>query len=119
MAKAKYVFLNEEIVPWDEAKVHVATVAFKFGTAVFEGLRGYWNENEKKMYLLLLDAHMRRLAFSQRFMRFEEPLDTDYVGEKILELVRANGGRLDLVTSTTAGTEFRIALPSAAAEVAA
>ncbi len=91
MAKAKYVFLNDKIVPWDEAKVHVGTVAFKFGTAVFEGLRGYWNENEKKMYLLLLDAHMRRLAFSQRFMRFEEPMDTAYVGEKILELVRANG----------------------------
>ena len=90
MAKAKYVFLNDEIVPWDEAKVHVATVAFKFGTGVFEGLRGYWNEEENQMYVLLLDAHMRRLAYSQRFMRFEGPMDTAYVAEKILELLRAN-----------------------------
>lgn len=90
MAKAKYVFLNDEIVPWDQAKVHVATVAFKFGTAVFEGLRAYWNDAEQQLYLLLLDAHMRRLAFSQRFMRFEGPVDSDYVAERTLELLRAN-----------------------------
>ena len=90
MAKAKYVFLNGEIVPWDEAKVHVATVAFKFGTAVFEGLRAYWNDSEEQLYLLLLDAHMRRLDYSQRFMRFDDPMDSAYVGEKILELLRAN-----------------------------
>jgi branched-chain amino acid aminotransferase len=90
VAKAKYVFLNDKIVPWDEAKVHVATVAFKFGTAVFEGLRAYWNEKEEQLYLLLLDAHMRRLAFSQRFMRFDDPIDPEYVGEKVLKLLRAN-----------------------------
>ncbi len=90
MAKAKYVFLNDEIVPWDEAKVHVATVAFKFGTAVFEGLRAYWNDAEEQLYLLLLEAHMRRLDYSQRFMRFDGPVDSAYVGEKILDLLRAN-----------------------------
>lgn len=90
MANAKYVFLNDRIVPWDEGKVHVSTVAFKFGTAVFEGLRGYWNAEQNQMYVLHLDAHMKRLEFSQRFMRFDEPLDTGYVGEKILELLRAN-----------------------------
>ncbi len=90
MTKMKYVFLNGEIVPWDEAKVHVATVAFKFGTAVFEGLRAYWNDSEEQLYLLLLDAHMRRLDYSQRFMRFDDPMDSAYVGEKILELLRAN-----------------------------
>ena len=90
MANAKFVFLNDQIVPWDEAKVHVATVAFKFGTAVFEGLRGYWNEDEGQMYLFQLDAHMRRLEFSQRFMRFEGALDSAYVSEKTIELLRAN-----------------------------
>lgn len=90
MTKAKYVFLNDEIVPWDQAKVHVATVAFKFGTAVFEGLRAYWNDAEEQLYLLLLDPHMRRLAYSQRFMRFENPIDPDYVREKTLDLLRAN-----------------------------
>lgn len=90
MANAKYVFLNGEIIPWEEAKVHVATVAFKFGTAVFEGLRAYWNEEQEQLYLLLLEAHMRRLAYSQRFMRFDGAIDPKHVAEKTLELLRAN-----------------------------
>ena len=101
MAKSKYVFLNGEIVPWDEAKVHVGTVAFKFGTAVFEGLRAYWNEAEEQLYLLLLDAHMRRLAYSQRFMRFEGAIDPEYVGEKTLDLLRANEYREGVHILTT------------------
>jgi branched-chain amino acid aminotransferase len=69
--KPKYIFLNDEIVPWEDAKVHVSTAAFKFGTAVFEGLRGYWNEQHQQMYLFQMEAHMQRLQFSQKFMRFE------------------------------------------------
>ncbi|MCP5149655.1 MAG: branched-chain amino acid transaminase [Ectothiorhodospiraceae bacterium] len=90
MARAKYVFLNGELVPFDEAKVHVSSAAFKFGTAVFEGLRGYWNEKEEQMYLFRLDDHLARLEFSQRFMRFEEILDPAWIGEKTIELIRAN-----------------------------
>ena len=72
MAKTKYVFFNGEIVPHDEAKVHVSTTAFKFGAAVFEGVRGYWNEQQEQLYLFRMPEHMQRLVFSQRMMRFEE-----------------------------------------------
>ena len=72
MDKPKYIFLNDEIVPWADAKVHVSTAAFKFGAAVFEGLRGYWNEQHQQMYLFQMEAHMQRLEFSQKFMRFRE-----------------------------------------------
>jgi branched-chain amino acid aminotransferase len=86
----KYVFINDEIVPWEDAKVHVSTAAFKFGTAVFEGLRGYWNEQQQQMYLFRMDSHMKRLEFSQKFMRFEKIYDAAYVTEKTIELLRAN-----------------------------
>ncbi len=90
MTNPKFVFLNDEVVPWESAKVHVSTAAFKFGTAVFEGLRGYWNEQQQQMYLFQMDAHMRRLEFSQKFMRFEKIYDAAYVTEKTIELLRAN-----------------------------
>ena len=90
MSNTPYVFLNDEIVPWDEAKVHVASVAFKCGTAVFEGLRGYWNPQQEQLYVFQLDAHMERLAYSQKFMRFDEIIDTKYVAQKTLELLRVN-----------------------------
>jgi len=99
--RPKYVFLNDEIVPWEDAKVHVSTVAFKFGTAVFEGLRGYWNEQQQQMYLFQMDAHMQRLEFSQKFMRFEEIFEAAYVKEKTIELLRANEFRTPVHSMAT------------------
>ena len=90
MAKTKYVFFNGEIVPHDEAKVHVSTTAFKFGAAVFEGVRGYWNAQHEQLYLFRMPEHMQRLVFSQRVMRFEEIIDAEYVSDKTIELIRAN-----------------------------
>ena len=86
MAKTRYTFFNGEIVPTDEAKVHVSTTAFKFGAAVFEGVRGYWNERQEQLYLFRMPEHMQRLAYSQRVMRFDEILEADYVTEKTIEL---------------------------------
>ena len=102
MAHAKYVFLNGEQVEWDNAKVHVASAAFKFGAAVFEGVRGYWNEEQAQMYLFRLDDHMHRLTLSQQFMRFAEIKDTAAIGRQTIELVRANQLRENIhVISTT------------------
>lgn len=101
MTKPKFVFFNDEIVPWEEARVHVSTAAFKFGTAVFEGLRGYWNEQDQQMYLFQMDAHMRRLEFSQKFMRFENTFDAAYVTEKTIELLRANEFRTTVHSMAT------------------
>jgi branched-chain amino acid aminotransferase len=101
MDRPKYIFLNDEIVPWEDAKVHVSTAAFKFGTAVFEGLRGYWNEQQRQMYLFQMDAHMKRLEFSQKFMRFDKIFDADYVKEKTIELLRANEFQATVHSMTT------------------
>ena len=101
MDRPKYIFLNDEIVPLEDAKVHVSTAAFKFGTAVFEGLRGYWNEQREQMYLFQMDAHMKRLQYSQKFMRFEKTFDGDYVAEKTIALLRANEFRTTVHSMTT------------------
>ena len=105
MDRPKYIFLNDEIVPWEDAKVHVSTAAFKFGTAVFEGLRGYWNEQHQQMYLFQMDAHMQRLEFSQKFMRFEKIFDGAYVAEKTIELLCANEFRTTVHSMTTVFVE--------------
>lgn len=105
MERPKYIFLNDEIVLWEDAKVHVSTVAFKFGTAVFEGLRGYWNEDHQQMYLFQMDAHMKRLEYSQKFMRFEQVFDGAYVREKTIELLRANEFRATVHSMATVFVE--------------
>ena len=99
MATPQYVFLDDRIVPWDEGTVHVDSAAFKFGSAVFEGLRGYWNAEQEEMFLFRMEEHMDRLVFSQRFMRYDEIITPAYVAEKTLELIRANGFRGENVHS--------------------
>jgi len=96
-----YIHLNGELVPWEDGKVHVSTGAFKFGAAVFEGIRGYWSEEHEQMYLFRLDEHMRRLTCSQVFMRFDEVLDTVQIGTQTLELIRANELRENIHVVTT------------------
>lgn len=93
MSHPKFVYLDDRVVPWDEGRVHVASVGFKFGTGIFEGLRAYWNAEKDQGFVLQLAEHMRRLEFSQKFMRFDQILPGAEVGEKILELLRANAFR--------------------------
>ena len=97
----RFVFINGEVVPFDDGKVHVSSAAFKFGTAVFEGLRGYWNAADEQLYLFQMERHMRRLAFSQKFMRFEGVIEPGYVAEKTIELLRANELRETVHVMTT------------------
>ena len=105
MPHPRFVYLNDRVVPWDDGKVHVASVGFKFGTGVFEGLRGYWNADREQMFVLQLAEHMQRIEFSQKFMRFDEILPGPAVGEKVLELLRANEFRENVHVMATVFVE--------------
>ncbi|HUW14594.1 MAG TPA: branched-chain amino acid aminotransferase, partial [Anaerolineae bacterium] len=64
-----YIWMNGEFIPWDEAKLHVSTAAVQTGSRIFEGLRGYWNDEEEQLYIFKIDEHLRRLAQSMKMMR--------------------------------------------------
>ena len=85
------VYLDGEFVAWDDAKIHVFTPAVKYGAAVFEGIRGYWNADHGKMYLFRLEEHMRRMELSQRIMRFGKIISAEEMMEATIELIRRNG----------------------------
>lgn len=90
MAQAKYVHFNGDIVPWDDARIHIFSPVAKYGIGVFEGIRGYWNTAAREMYLFRLDEHLNRLAYSQKVMRFESSVDITSLADKTAELIRAN-----------------------------
>lgn len=102
MTTPKFASINGEIVKWDNAQVHVASAGFKFGTAVFEGLRGYWNNDHNEMYLFRMHEHMKRLEFSQRFMRFNQIFSGESVTQNTIDLIKANefqGENLHIMTT--------------------
>ena len=90
MANPKYLSMNGAIVPFAEAKVHVLSPCVKYGAAVFEGIRGYWNAERKDMYLFRLREHLDRLRFSMNVMRFEHDIDSRAIEHALVDLIKAN-----------------------------
>lgn len=96
MANPKYLSMNGEIVPFAEAKIHSLTPGVKYGTAVFEGIRGYWNDKRKDMYIFRLEEHLNRLHFSMKVMRFDHHLENRQMRDALIDLIKANEIREDI-----------------------
>jgi branched-chain amino acid aminotransferase len=84
----KHVFFEGKIVPFEEAKVSVATHAFNYGTGVFGGIRGYWNDEKKKIYIFRPYDHYRRFLNSGRMMNMHVPYDEESLIQLTLDLIR-------------------------------
>jgi branched-chain amino acid aminotransferase len=88
-------YFEGAFVPMREAKVSVMNHAFMYGTAVFEGIRAYWNAEQERLYGLFLKEHMERIRRSSRILMMEPlPSADDLVGLAV-ETVRRNGFRED------------------------
>ena len=62
MEQADLIWMNGEFVAWEDAKVHVLTHALHYGTACFEGIRGYWNERKHQLFVLKMREHIEKMA---------------------------------------------------------
>ena len=86
---------NDHLIPKDEAKVQLDTVAFKYAAMVFEGIRAYWNESETQLFAFRLGDHARRLENSVKIMRMETPLTATDYSSAVLRVLEANAIRQD------------------------
>lgn len=66
-----YAYFQGAIVPLSDAKIGVMTHAFNYGTAVFEGIRGNWNEDAQTTYLFRMREHFERLAQSSKILMLQ------------------------------------------------
>ncbi|HXF58133.1 MAG TPA: branched-chain amino acid transaminase [Actinomycetota bacterium] len=89
-------YFEGRFVPLEEARVSIATHAFNYGTATFEGIRAYWNEDRGELYLVKLREHYRRLLDSARLLRIDVGKTLDDLCELTVELLRRNGYREDV-----------------------
>ncbi len=70
-------FFRGDYVPLSEARVSVMTHALHYGTSVFEGIRGNWNERRGKMFVFRPREHFQRLLLGCRIMMLEIPYSLD------------------------------------------
>ena len=63
-----YAFFQGNFVPASEANINIMTHGFMYGTAVFEGIRGYWSDKDSEMYIFRLHEHFERMFDSMKIM---------------------------------------------------
>jgi branched-chain amino acid aminotransferase len=93
---AKDFFMNGEFLPVERAVISIRTHGFAYGTACFEGIRGYWNEQDQQLYLFRLREHYERLLRSCKILQISLPYTVDQLIEITRELVRRNDQRQDV-----------------------
>ena len=67
------IWLKNEIVNVNDAKINVLSPTSQFGLNVFEGIPCYWNEEEKQLYAFRLDDHYTRLLKSAKLLQINCP----------------------------------------------
>jgi len=91
-----YAFFRKQFVPLAEAKISIMTHALHYGTGVFEGIRGNWNEEEEQIYLFRMPEHYRRLRQSCRILKIPLPYSEEELCEITVKLVAMCGYREDV-----------------------
>jgi branched-chain amino acid aminotransferase len=87
----EYVWFDGKLVPSNEANVSVKIHALHYGTAVFEGIRAYYNGDE--LYVFRLKDHSKRLIESGQMIYLEIPHTAEEISKGILEVLRKGGFR--------------------------
>ncbi len=79
-----FIWMNGDMVPWADSKVHVLTHGLHYGSCVFEGERAYSGT------IFKLREHTERLFYSARELGFELPYSIDEIDEACVKTLEAN-----------------------------
>jgi branched-chain amino acid aminotransferase len=82
------IWHNGELIPWDEATLHVCSHVVHYASAVFEGIRCYKTENGSAVFRL--DDHVKRLTESALIYRMPIEYSAEALEQACLETIRAN-----------------------------
>jgi branched-chain amino acid aminotransferase len=93
---ASNIWRNGEIIPWEDAMIHVNSVGHASVAGIFEGIKAYWNESDKQLYIFRLHEHMIRFLNSIKMVRYGFEYKLKDLNKAILDLLRANEYRTDV-----------------------
>ena len=91
-----HAFFQGKVVPISEAKVSVMTHALHYGTGLFEGIRGNWNEEKGAVFIFRLREHYDRLLKGCRILMLDIPYTAEQLCEITVDLVERNEHREDI-----------------------
>jgi branched-chain amino acid aminotransferase len=93
---AEFIWMDGEYVAWPDAKIHVDTDTVLRGGNVFEGLRAYYNPDERQAFIFRLEEHLDRLWLSMKVLRMGLSYSKADLAAACTGLVAKNGFHEDL-----------------------
>ena len=88
ITEVEKIWMDGELVPWHEAKVHVLSHALHYGSGVFEGIRAY--ETPRGAAVWHLDEHLKRLFRSAKLYHMEIPFSHEALVAATKDVILAN-----------------------------
>ncbi len=92
---SKYAYFEGRFVPIEEANINIQTNSFHYGTAVFEGIRAYWNEKKEQLFGLFFKEHYERMLKNCRILNLDVGKSADELVQITVELLRKCNPRED------------------------
>ena len=96
MAPTAYAYFQGKYVALADAKVGIMTHALHYGTGVFEGVRGNWNQEAGAIYIFRLAEHYQRLLRGSRLLMIDLPYSIEELCNITVELVERCGYSQDI-----------------------
>ncbi|HEY9730539.1 MAG TPA: branched-chain amino acid transaminase [Drouetiella sp.] len=93
--KKSLAYFKGNFVPIEEANINIMNHSFMYGTAVFEGIRAYWNAQEEELYIFRLREHFERMTDSMKIMYLETKYSVDELCNVTVELLKRNAPTTD------------------------
>jgi branched-chain amino acid aminotransferase len=88
ITQVEKIWMDGELVPWQDAQVHVLSHAVHYGSGVFEGIRAY--ETTRGAAVWHLDEHLKRLFRSAKLYHTEIPYSREAITQATKDVIRAN-----------------------------
>jgi len=89
MNKAKYIWMDGDFTPWDDAKVHVLTHTLHYGNGAIEGTKAYKTE-DGRCAIFKLNEHTQRLLNSSKMTLMDVPYTLEELNAAQVELLQKN-----------------------------
>lgn len=89
MNKAKYIWMDGELVPWDDAKVHVLTHTLHYGNGAIEGTKAY-KTVDGRCAIFKLHEHTKRLLNSSKMTLMNVPFTLEELKDAQVKLLQEN-----------------------------
>ncbi|MBV9406255.1 MAG: aminotransferase class IV, partial [Acidobacteriaceae bacterium] len=90
------VWFQNRFTRLGDAEVNILTHALHYGTGVFEGVRGYYDERQKDLFLFRVLDHYERWKKNCGILRIDIPQSATELSEITAELCRRNGFRANV-----------------------